>query len=174
MGTYNNKHCFSGWTVLVWITISWQLSWDWLVQDGLLFTCLTIWLSVGTTEITGPHVTPFSHGGGYRSPKRSKRGQAPIYKHLLSIWFCHICYCLSGWSKWSNSTQNQCRRDCSRVWIQEENYDHFANNLLQSLRRRLQMTEIQLLLTTKVIAWLTKLKTPSLARFRCSQNSPRI
>lgn len=101
-----------------------------------------------------------SHRGGYRSPKNSERGQAPIYKHLLSVWFCHICYCLSGWSKWHGSTQSQSRRDSLRVWIQEENYDHFANNLLQSLRRMLQRTEIQLLLVIKGVAWLMKLKTP--------------
>lgn len=48
----------SGWTVLVWATVSRELSGDWLVQDGLLFTCLPIQLLVGTMRITGPHVSP--------------------------------------------------------------------------------------------------------------------
>lgn len=61
-----------------------------------------------------------------QDPKSTKTEPSPIYKRPSSFWFCCVCCCFIGWSKWQGSTQSQ----CGWVGRQGENYDHFANNPL--------------------------------------------
>lgn len=70
--------------------------------------------------------------------------------------------------------QIKCKRGLLRSMKTGGNYDHFANNPLQNLRKRLQMTEIWLFSLIKGATWLMKLKILSMAGFRSSNFSPRI
>ena len=121
----------SGWTVLVWATVSWQLSWNWLVQDDLLFTCLTIWLSIGTMKITGPHVSPWLVHmevvtGVSRAAREGKFWFISILQASDSVTFAIVSV-----AKASDIAQLQVSVEGDpEVWIQGENYDHFTNNPL--------------------------------------------
>lgn len=95
--------------------------------------------------------------------------QAPfkflILSHLLlSQWLMQVTW-LNSKSVWKGTTRSM---DIGG------NYDHFANNPLQNLRKRLQVTEIWLFSVIKGTAWHMKLKTPHMAGFRSLNFSPRI
>ena len=80
-----------------------QMVWQSPVWFGL-------WGSAGLASLDLHGVSSSSEGsshGGFRVPKRSKRGQTPIHRHFLSLLLHQVCECPISQSR-SWPSQQQC------------------------------------------------------------------